>query len=34
MSLKVSGNLGIVVNNLKNISFEVYFLVQLQVEVL
>ena len=32
MSLKVSGNLGIVVNNLKNISFEVYFLVQLQVE--
>ena len=34
MSLKVSGNLGIVVNNLENISFEVYFLVQLQVEVL
>ena len=31
MSLKVSGNLGIVVNNLKNISFEVYFL-ELQVE--
>ena len=32
MSLKASGNLGIVVNNLKNASCEVHFLEQLQTE--
>ena len=34
MSMEVSGNLGIVLNNLKNTSCEVHFLVQLQVEAL